>query len=130
MATKLNLFLDERPCDRSNEETGENSICREDGLWRPQQCDGNGVCWCVNALNGQPDHSSKTSDIHQQNCGLFIEPFTNILTTTIVACFAVDKVQHRKPQFNALRQLFFRIVFSFSSELTRKRVSVHLCSPQ
>jgi len=59
--------LDERPCDIASKK-GDRSVCRKDGLWNPQQCE-NEECWCVNALNGQPDQTSRTKKLQHQNCG-------------------------------------------------------------
>ena len=56
---RLNFLLAKRPCT-DFVRSGGDSQCRPDGLFETKQCDKTGTCWCVNVLNGQPVHSSKT----------------------------------------------------------------------
>lgn len=56
-----------RPCDQIVSAENQKSICRQDGLWHPKQCD-QSECWCVNALNGTPDYSTKTTDMISDIC--------------------------------------------------------------
>ena len=63
-----------RPCDEIVSAENQKSICRQDGLWHPKQCD-QSECWCVNALNGTPDYSTKTTDMISDICGLYLRNY-------------------------------------------------------